>query len=184
MTEQMDLSKEKRAVLKYLAKFKGQERTIPFEVPVPLDILIALIGAFLGIAILSILSLEYKAPMLATPLGASAVLVFGAPDAPLSQPRNVILGHALSAIVGVITYQIWGTHWWSVTFGTSLAILVMLLTKTTHPPGGATAMFAILNAATPIYILTPIVAGSLLLVLMAILVNNLSPNRSYPRYWY
>jgi len=180
----MDQSKEKGAVLKYLAKFKGQKRTTPLVSPVPMDILIALIGAFLGIAILSILSLEYMTPMLATSLGASAVLVFGAPDAPLSQPRNVILGHALSAIVGVTTYQIWGIHWWSVTLGTSLAVLVMLLTKTTHPPGGATAMFAILNAAKPIYILTPIIAGSLLLVLVGIFVNNLSPNRNYPRYWY
>ncbi|MDQ7097102.1 HPP family protein [Desulfosporosinus sp. PR] len=184
MPGQTNRSKRKKALLIYFTKFKGQKRSAPLVRPAPLDILITLSGSFLAFAILSILSLVYLTPVLATPLGATAVLVFGAPDAPLSQPRNVILGHALSAIIGVATYQILGTHWWTVTLGTSSAILVMLLTKTTHPPGGATAMFAILNAAKPIYIVTPIIAGSLLLILMGLLVNNLSPNRNYPRYWY
>lgn len=174
----------KSKLSKYISKFKGHKRTTPLVSPAPLDILITLLGAFLGITILSLLLFVYKVPMLATSLGASAVLVYGVPDAPLSQPRNVILGHTLSATIGVLTYQVWGTTWWSVALGTSLALLVMLLTKTTHPPGGATAMLAILDAASPMYILAPMFTGSIILVLIAVLVNNLSPNRNYPRYWY
>lgn len=184
MPEPVIRSQTKHVFLKYVSKFKGNRRTTPLVLPVPLDILITLFGSFVGLSILSLLLFVYKIPMLAAPLGASAVLVFGAPDAPLSQPRNVILGHTISAAIGVITYQVWGMSWWSVSLGTSIAISGMLLTKTTHSPGGATALLAILGAAEPIYIFTPIFSGSLILVLIGVLVNNLSPNRNYPRYWY
>lgn len=66
---------------------------------------------------------------------------------------------------------------------TSLAIVLMLITGTVHPPGGATALGAVLNQASPIYILTPVAAGAAIMVIIALLVNNLSPNRRYPRYW-
>ncbi|WP_425800485.1 HPP family protein [Desulfitobacterium sp. Sab5] len=174
----------KAILLKYFSKFKGKKRMTPLVSPAPLDIFISLLGSLIGISILSLLLLVYKIPILAAPLGASVVLVFWVSDAPLSQPRNVILGHTISAAIGVMTYQLWGMSWWSVAIGTSTAILGMVLTKTTHPPGGATALLAILSAAEPSYIFTPILAGSLILILIGVLVNNLSPNRNYPRYWY
>lgn len=184
MNNAIDTNQGKSNLSKYISKFKGHRRTIPLVSPVPLDILITFLGAFIGITVLGILLLVYKAPMLVAPLGATAVLVFGIPDAPLAQPRNVIFGNTLSAIIGVLTYQVCGITWWSVALGTSLALIVMLLTKTTHPPGGATALLAILNGASPMYIFAPMLSGSVILVLLAVLVNNLSPNRNYPRYWY
>lgn len=184
MLDSVTQSQTKSLLLMYLAKFKGKKRTTPLVAPVPLDILITLLGSFIGLSMLGILLFVYKMPMLAAPLGASTVLVFAAPDGPLSQPRNVIWGNTLSAAIGVITYQAFGMSWWSVALGPSLAIAIMLLTKTTHPPGGAAALLAVLSAAKPSYIFTPIFLGSLALVLMGILINNLSPNRNYPRYWY
>ena len=71
------------------------------------------------------------------------MLIYGVPDAPLSQPRNVIFGHTLSAMVGVATFMLFGLNWWSPALGIALALVIMLLTKTTHPPGGATALFAV-----------------------------------------
>lgn len=177
-------SRKENWFLKYLHKFKGQKRTTALVAPPPIDIIITFIGAFLGISFLSILFFVYHAPLLVAPMGASAVLIYGVPDAPLAQPRNVILGHTFSAIIGVITYHLFGISWWSVTLGTSLALIVMMLTKTTHPPGGATALFAILSAAGPMYIFAPILMGSIIMVLFGVIVNNLSPNRSYPRYWF
>lgn len=168
---------------KYLSKMKGNSRTAPLQAPPAFDIFISGVGAFAGIAAVAILALVYKLPMLVASFGASAVLLYGVPDAPLSQPRNVFFGHILSAAVGVVTYMFLGLTWWSAALGTAVAITVMLITKTTHPPGGATALVAILNKAHPIYILTPVGVGALLLIVIAILTNNLSPNRSYPRYW-
>lgn len=170
-------------LLAYLSKMKGNPRTTPLTAPPPFDIFISGLGALLGIAAVAFLSLVHGLPMLVASFGASAILVYGVPDAPLSQPRNVFFGHAVSATVGVLTYSFFGLSWWSAALGVSLALVMMLVTKTTHPPGGATALVAILNQAHPIFILTPVAAGAVILVLVGIIVNNLSPNRSYPRYW-
>lgn len=169
---------------RYLVKFKGHKRTTPLVAPPPLDTLLSSLGAFLGITFLSVLSLVYQMPMIVASFGASAVLVYGVPDAPLSQPRNVVFGHLVSAVAGVLVYTWFGLTWWSAALATTMAIILMLMTKTTHPPGGATALFAVLGRAEPIYILTPVLLGSIILVVVAILVNNLSPNRNYPRYWW
>ncbi len=168
----------------YFRKMKGCKRTEPLYAPPGLDILLAWLGAFLGIGTVSLLSLVYKMPFIVPSLGASAVLVYGIPDAPLAQPRNVILGHTISASIGVICYTIFGLAWWSAALATAMAVGVMLATKTVHPPAGATALIAVLTKATPIYILTPVGAGALVLVLVGLLTNNLSPNRSYPKYWF
>lgn len=167
----------------YVGKMRGSKRQTPLVGPPPLDVLISLIGSFLGIMVLSVFSLVYGKPLIVASFGASAVLVYGVPDAPLSQPRNVIGGHVVSAVVGVLTYTLCGLTWWSAALGTALALVAMMLTKTTHPPGGATALFAVLSRATPVYVLTPALIGALVLVLIGVLTNNLSPNRNYPRYW-
>lgn len=173
-----------QALLKYLSKMKGNPRTSPLQSPPPLDLFLSWFGALLGIGVVAILALVYQMPMLVASFGASAVLLYGVPDAPLSQPRNVFFGHTLSATVGVLAFALFGLTWWAAALGTATAILLMLLTKTTHPPGGATALVAILNQAGPFYIVTPVAAGAMVLIVVAMLINNLSPNRSYPRYWF
>lgn len=167
----------------YARKMHGSKRLTPLIGPAPLDIIITSLGALLGIGVVAIASLVYSEPLIVASFGASAVLIYGVPDAPLSQPRNVIGGHVLSAITGVLTYMTCGLTWWSVALGTTLAIVVMILTKTTHPPGGATALFAITSRANLTYIVAPVFIGAIILVIIGVLVNNLSPNRSYPRYW-
>jgi len=170
-------------MISYISKMKGFKRTTPLVSPPPLDVILSWLGAFLGITAITLFAHRYALPVVAS-FGASAVLIYGVPDAPLSQPRNVIFGHTSSAAAGVATVMMFGLTWWTPALGTALALVVMLLTKTTHPPGGATALFAVLSKAHPSYILTPIMAGAVILVIIGILVNNLSPNRQYPRYWY
>jgi len=170
-------------MIRYLAKLKGYKRTTPLVSPPPLDVLLTWLGAFLGIAAITLFAHKFDLSVVAS-FGASAVLIYGVPDAPLSQPRNVIFGHTFSAMTGVAIFMMFGLTWWSPALGTALALVVMLLTKTTHPPGGATALFAVLSKAQPSYILTPIMTGAVILVIIGLLVNNLSPDRHYPRYWY
>lgn len=170
-------------LIRYISKMKGYKRTTPLESPPPLDIMITWLGAFAGMTAIVLLSHKFDLPIVAS-FGASAVLIYGVPDAPLSQPRNVILGHTFSAAIGVATYMMFGLTWWSPALGTALALVVIILTKTTHPPGGATALFAVVSKAHPSYILTPIALGAVTLVIIGMLVNNLSPNRHYPRYWF
>lgn len=168
---------------KYAAKMRGNKRLTPLAQPVPLDIIVSALGSLVGIGVVAFVSLVYGKPLIVASFGASAVLVYGVPDAPLSQPRNVLGGHLLSSAAGVLTYMACGLTWWSATLATTLAIVIMMLTKTTHPPGGATALYAVLSRANPTYILAPVLLGAAALVVIGVLVNNLSPNRSYPRYW-
>lgn len=170
-------------LVRYLAKMKGAKRTNPLLTPAGFDVFISWLGAFLGIGTVTALTLVYKMPLLVASFGASAVLVYGVPDVPLAQPRNVIGGHFLSAVTAVAVYALLGSTWWSIALGVSLAIALMLITNTAHPPGGATALVGVLQKASWSFIFTPVTAGALILVGIALLTNNLSPHRHYPRYW-
>lgn len=122
-------------------------------------------------------------PLLIGSFGASAVLLFGATDSPLSQPRNLVGGHLVSAVVAVIVVAILGSTPVSMAVGVGLAIFVMNLTHTTHPPGGATALIGIQGVVGPEFILWPVLAGALILLLTAIFTNNVVYHRSYPKHW-
>jgi len=157
------------------------------------DILPGVLGcavAFLLIGFLHGLFVEALAhPLLMAPFGASAALVFGAPKSPLAQPRNVIFGHALSALVGVTVYKLAGGYELAaICLAVSLAIGLMNLAGILHPPGGATAFLAVAGGETMHslgywFVLTPCIAGSILMVLVALVTNNLSSRQRYPLFW-
>ena len=123
--------------------------------------------------------------------GASAVLVYGAPLAEFSQPRNLVGGHVVSALVGVTVFMlIGGASIMASSTAVSLAIVAMHVTRTLHPPGGATALIAVIGGEKVHflgykYALCPVLVGALLMLIVALLVNNLStnPKRHYPVYW-
>lgn len=152
------------------------------------------IGSFLGIGLCALLSASYFEPrdlsLLIGSFGASAVLVYGAVKSPLAQPRNLVGGHVLSGLAGVAAYQlVGGTVWLAAALAVSFAIVLMLATRTLHPPGGATALIAVIggpkvHALGFLYPFLPAGAGALVLLLVALIVNNLSKNRTYPEYWW
>ena len=121
--------------------------------------------------------------------GASAVLIYGAIKSPLAQPRNFVGGHLISALIGVTAYQLLHGHMWlaaSIAVATSIA--AMHATKTLHPPGGATALIAVIGSQKIhdlgyLYIIMPVGLGALLMLAVALLVNNISNKRSYPEFW-
>ena len=153
------------------------------------------LGAFLGIGLIGLLS-QYQvapvdAPLLIGSFGASSVLVYGVINSPLAQPRNLIGGHVLSAFIGVTIHRLVPQELWlAAALAVSLAIVGMQITKTLHPPGGATALIAIigspqLKALGYWYVVAPVFTGALLL-LVALVVNKLAPTRHYPlnKNWY
>ena len=121
--------------------------------------------------------------------GASAVLVYGAIRSPLAQPRNLIGGHMLSAVIGVAAFQCLGyMPWLAAALAVSIAIALMHLTKTLHPPGGATALIAVIGGDAVhnlgyLYVLIPVGLGAVVMLIIALLVNNLASNRRYPEFW-
>lgn len=140
------------------------------------------LGAFLSIAVLAYLtSQEY--PFIAAPLGATAVLVFGVPDSPLAQPRNVIGGNLIAAIICVTLVQVFGTAPWVMAMAVATTIKLMQLTRTVHPPAGAVALLGVLTHASWSYVFTPVLAGSIVIVFCTVLFNNTAPGRTYPKHW-
>ena len=95
----------------------------------------------------------------------------------------------ISGLVGVACWQVFGaTLWIAAALAVSLAIVAMLATKTLHPPGGATALIAVIggdkvHALGFLYAIIPAGAGAVVLLIVALLVNNLNRNRKYPEYW-
>jgi CBS-domain-containing membrane protein len=175
----------------YLSKMKGGAKSPPAG-PVH-ELLWSWIGAATGIGLCAYLSSRYFEPrdltLLIGSAGASAVLVYAAIKSPLAQPRNLVGGHVLSGLVGVASYQLFGDiTWLAAAVAVSMAIVVMLATKTLHPPGGATALIAVIGGVKVhnlgfLYAFCPAGAGAVILLVVALLVNNLSKNRRYPEYW-
>ncbi|WP_264524940.1 HPP family protein [Flavobacterium sp. N502536] len=148
------------------------------------------IGSFVGIGILSYLeSIRFSGTdivFLIGSFGASSVLVYGIIQSPFSQPRNLIGGHVISAIIGVTVNQlIPDIVWLSAPLAVSFSIIFMQITKTLHPPGGATALIAVTGSAQIkdlgyMYVLSPVLDGVLILFITALIFNNMTSSRSYP----
>lgn len=120
--------------------------------------------------------------------GASAVLLFGVVESKLSQPRNFLGGQVLSAITGLVVRTIITAPWIASPVGMSLALLVMQLTATTHPPGGATALIICCKAQLPKWngwsYLVVVLIDCGIMQTVAFIVNTLDPKRLYPTFWW
>lgn len=162
----------------------------PEEIPVNYtERLRASIGAFLGILLTSLLTfiLEGNAstiPFLIAPMGASAVLLFAVPSSPLAQPWSVVGGNTLAALIG-ITCLIWIPNiMLAASVAVGLSIFAMFILRCLHPPGGAVALITVLGGDAIqshgyMFALFPVGINSLLLLITAIIYNNIT-RRQYP----
>jgi CBS-domain-containing membrane protein len=165
-----------------LAKLGGSSRYQPhfsFQ-----QALLSWLGSFLGIAVLAYLTMHTTYPLIAAPFGATAVLVYAVPESPLAQPRNVICGNFLGALVCVICVALFGSQPWVMAFAVATAIKLMQLTRTLHPPGGAVALVGVMSHADWHFVLTPVLLGSLVMVTCTIAFNNLVCRKPYPKHWF
>jgi len=160
------------------------------------DHLWTFIGSFAGIGLIGLLNQNVFTQsdnlFLIGSFDASSVLIYGIVNSPLAQPRNLVGGHVICALVGVtVHYIIPNEIWLSSAFAVSLSIVMMQITKTLHPPGGATALIANIGSEKVtslgyFYVLSPVLSGVLILLLVALIVNNMTSHRSYPKNknWY
>ncbi len=152
------------------------------------------VGSFLGILAVYALGHMHELRLedslfLVGSFGATAVLIYGIPASPYAQPRNLIGGHVISAIIGVTCVTLITAYPAIVAaVAVSLSLVAMHLTRTIHPPGGATALIAVIggesiHALGYWFVLTPVALGAGVMLVIALLVNNLSSQRRYPQYW-
>lgn len=178
--------------MQYFKKMKGVT-TSPPRVSIT-EMLWSWLGAFIGIAAVALVHYRLLAGtdfvMIIGSFGASAVLIYGAIRSPLAQPRNLMGGHVISAAIGVAVFKLLGANLPAASAAAvATAILVMHATKTLHPPGGATALIAVIGS-TKIhalgfwYVLVPAGLGAAVMLIAALLVNNISPHRRYPEFWF
>ncbi|WP_391091514.1 HPP family protein [Vibrio sp. NH-UV-68] len=129
--------------------------------------LVAGFGAALAIGLLSIVEASlHDVALLMAPFGATAVLVFGVPDSPLAQAKNVIVGHMITALIGVVFVEFFSVSPLSLAAGTGLGVSVMLLTKTTHPPAGANPILIMLAGQSWSFLISPVLIGAVTIVLV------------------
>lgn len=176
---------------RYFAKMRGGGGAPP--APGRAEIFLGFAGSCIALYVvghLHVLSMDATGlPLIMAPFGASAVLVFGAFRSPLAQPRNVVGGHVLSACVGVTVYQLVGDNAvFAVSVAVPAAIALMHVTRTLHPPGGATAFVTAAGGSAVHslgywYVLMPCAAGSAVLIAVALLVNNVPREHKYPQFW-
>ncbi len=151
------------------------------------------VGGFIGIGAVALINYRLldgtDLVIVIGSFGASAVLIYGAIASPLAQPRNFVGGHIVSAIIGVAAYQLLPDQiWLAAPLAVATAIAAMHVTKTLHPPGGATALIAVIGSAKIhalgfLYVLMPVAAGAAIMLVVALLVNNIPGSRRYPENW-
>jgi CBS-domain-containing membrane protein len=177
--------------MEYFKKMRGVTSSPP-RVPL-MEMAWSWVGAFAGIFVVAYIHYNLFAGtdfmMIIGSFGASAVLIYGAIRSPLAQPRNLIGGHVISAMIGVTFYKLLpGQMWLASSLAVATAIFAMHATKTLHPPGGATALIAVTGSPQIhdlgyFYVIMPAGVGAAVLLLMALLVNNIPKTRKYPEYW-
>jgi CBS-domain-containing membrane protein len=152
--------------------------------------LISTLGGFSGILSILVISHQFLGPdalLIVASMGASAVLLFAVPHGALAQPWAVFGGHFVSALAGVSCALLVPHELLAASLAVGLAIGAMYYLRCTHPPGGATALFAVIggdsiHALGYQYVLTPVMLNTVVMLAIAILFNYPFPWRRYPAY--
>ena len=138
------------------------------------------LGGFTVIFLLAQATASFHTVLLIAPFGASCVLVFALPHSPLARPRNVIGGHLVSATVGISVFALFGATPWSFGLAVGIAIALMELTGTLHPPAGAGPIVVILAKAGWTFLLSPVLTGAVVIVAVAFAYHRVLSHRPYP----
>jgi CBS-domain-containing membrane protein len=164
----------------YIKKMKG-EATYKSNLNY-VDLLISAVGGLVAMSIISMIAISLGYPMVLGPIGASCLLIFGAHNGPFSQPRHIIGGHFIATFASLAILDMFGRSFLTIGITLAVAIIIMFLTNTIHPPAAASAIVAINTGAGWGFMLSILLCG-VLLVLMSLLYNNLFQSRQYPKHW-
>ena len=145
----------------------------------------ALIAGFFSAFTIGVLTvLTYKSTLgyfIAASFGSSMVLLFGFPESPFAQPRNVFFGHLITALVGIIfVILIPLPIYISIALAVGLGIFFMILFNVVHPPAGGNPVFVIIGSVSYDYLFFPIISGCFIIILLAIVINKFVLKKNYP----
>ena len=143
-----------------------------------------LAGLFSSFTIGVLTVLTYKSTLglfLAGSFGSSMVLLFGFPESPFAQPRNVFFGHFVTTLVGVIFVNLIPLPIYiNIALAVGMGIFFMILLDVVHPPAGGNPVMVIIGSVSYHYLLFPIITGCFIIILLAIIINKFILKKNYP----
>ena len=144
--------------------------------------IISAIFSIITIGVLTILTYktEYGIFLIAS-FGSSMVLLYGYPENPFSQPKNIFFGHLLTSVVGIIFLNLIPLPIYiTIPFAVGIGVGLMILLNVTHPPAGGNPIIVIIGSVSLDYLIMPIILGSLIILVFGIILNRLILKKKYP----
>ena len=142
-------------------------------------------GVFSIITISILTILTYKTEFgifLIASFGSSMVLLYGYPESPFAQPKNIFFGHLLTAIVGLIfLYFVPLPLFLIIPLAVGFGVSLMILLNVTHPPAGGNPIIVIMGSVSIDYLLNPVIIGTIIILLFGIIINRLVLKKNYPK---
>ena len=146
--------------------------------------LLAGVGAAATIGILAYMTYQTELGLwLLASFGATTVIVFGYHDNPFAQPKNVFFGHLLSALVGILFTTFFGVSFITIGLAVGIAVMLMMAFKIAHPPAGANPIIVMIGGVSFEFLLFPVMAGAITIIIGGIIYNRLILKRKYPQTW-
>ena len=144
------------------------------------------LAGFFSIITIGVLTiLTYKTEFcifLIASFGSSMVLLYGYPESPFAQPKNIFFGHLLTAIVGLIfLYFVPLPLFLIIPLAVGFGVSLMILLNVTHPPAGGNPIIVIMGSVSIDYLLNPIIIGTIIILLFGIIINRLILKKNYPK---
>jgi CBS-domain-containing membrane protein len=176
--------------MNFFRRWQGRGQPLPEPYPIK-SIITSSVTAGLVIAGLFFLTEKIDRLLIMGSFAASSLIVFGLPESPFAQPRNVIGGHFIGSTIGLIAFTYLSSHWWAAAVAVALTMATMKLTRTVHPPATSNPLVIFiayqlnpLHKPTWGFILFPTLVGACLIILVALFKHNLHRTKQWPLYWY
>ena len=135
----------------------------------------------IGILTLLTYKTEYGVFLIAS-FGSSMVLLYGYPESPFAQPKNIILGHFLTALIGIVFLNFVPLPiFLNIPIAVGFGVMFMILFKVTHPPAGGNPIIVIIGSVSFDYLLTPVLIGSIIVVMFGVIINKFLFKKEYPK---
>ena len=152
-----------------------------------IDLKKGLIAGIFSIFTIGILTfLTYKTELgifLLASFGSSMVLLYGYPESPFAQPKNVFFGHLITASIGVFFVNLIPLPLYiNIPLAVGFGVGLMILLNVTHPPAGGNPVIVIIGSVSLDYILSPVITGSVIIIIFAIVINRYILKKSYPKF--